>query len=193
MKNSLLALSTLIVLQMSTCGNQSIDSWSKYDRAPSIIDDLYKEYLDDHETLEKLDEDVNDVLAAKSKTIDDWSRYNSFSHAYWQEARSFVSDLDTSVRQDLLAYFDQQEKKYAASTKSFKTETANIHIATEELLKNRSLMKLMASQHQMDVYLQKNKPDLKALQDHKSVLDKTNKKVQEASQNLAKGKLNLEG
>lgn len=187
MKNILLVLSTITVLQVSTCGNQSLDSYSKGDRSRSMVQDLYRQYLDANENIENLDDRYQDVLSQKAETLKDWNRYDRFSKRYWQEAKSHVSRYDTSLQKSLMTYFNQQEKKYLSSTKGFVNETDKIQQQTVEMQHNMSLMKLLASHKQLEVYLAKNKPDIKAIQAYNATLKTTTSSIDKVTQDLTKG------
>ena len=185
MKNIALFLSTITILQVSTCGNQS---YSKYSRDGSIVEDLYAQYRDAHEDIETLEDQFNEVLGDKSDALKDWNKYDQFSKSYWRQARTYASGYDSALQQNLLDYFDQQEKRYNSATTQFQNESDKISKQTAEMQHNMSLLKLLASHKQLESYLEKNKPEIEVIQDYNKTLESTNTSVEKATKHLAKGK-----
>ncbi len=188
MKNILLLLSTITVLQVSTCGNQGYSSYEKSGRGSTIIEDLYKQYRNANDNIEAIDEQYHDVLNDKSETLNDWHRYNNFSKSYWREAKLYTSKFDTSLQQSLMTYFEAQEKKYNSQTKVYVNETDKIQEQTADITNNMALLKLLASHKQMEEYLAKNTPEIKRIQEYNKQLEKTNTDVNKTVKDLSKGK-----
>ncbi|MFT5512012.1 MAG: conjugal transfer/entry exclusion protein [Bacteroidia bacterium] len=186
MKNIVLTVCAAVLIQVSTCGNQGSYSSSTKGRSFSTIDQLYKEYSDKHEKIESINDTYSSLVNGQGKALAEWNQYNQFSIAYWSEVKQFIGNFDTTTQQNLSQFFDKQEVNYKKSTKGFKKEGAAMTDNWDALDKKMKMLKLLASHHQLEAFLNDKKPDIKVLEDYNSELKKLDNEVIKANDNLTK-------
>jgi hypothetical protein len=187
MKNILLTLAAMALLQVSTCGNKSYDSWAKSGRDGNLIEQLYIKYKDNHDGIESIDERYREVLSQKTTKVEDWNRYDQFAKSYWADAKLFIKQFDTGFQRDLSDYFASGEKSYHENGKDYLTEIKKMKVTAEEINKNMALLKLLASHKQMELDLIKNKPDIKLIEDYNKSLAATNLDIKKTTKALVTG------
>lgn len=187
MKNILLTVCVAAIIQVSTCGNQSnYSSYSKDGRSHSVIEQLFKDYTEKHEKIESLHDKYNDLTNKKGKVMAEWNQYDQFSKAYWSEVKQFIGNFDSTTQQNLSHFFDQKEAQYLTSTKDFKKEGTEMTDNQNSLNQKMEMLKLLASHHQLEAFLNDNKPNIKELEQYNTELKDLGKDLQNANTDIAK-------
>jgi len=182
MKNLILAITGVVLIQMSTCGNQkSISSYSSRDQQPSVINQLFRDYAAEHDNISSLYETHKDLNKEKSKSIASWKAYNHFAERYFADVKNYVHHFDTATQEALLAYFDKQEKGYLKSVVKFKKEEGETLTELASLDNDMQMLKLLSSHAQFASVLKEDLPDLDKVIDYKTRIKQLSQEVKKTN------------
>jgi hypothetical protein len=170
MKSILLLLCTAVVIQMSTCGNQGLSSDSKYGRGYSLMDKLFKEYVDKHDDVESLVDKFNDLNQDEHRVLSEWKDYNQFAKTYWSEVNHFIGNFDSTTQNNLSAFFKSQEKAFDKSTKAYANKAKDINTEWTSLDQQMKMLKLLASHEALTKHLKDDKPNLSAMESYNQLI-----------------------
>lgn len=129
-------------------------------RGRDIISELYQEALEKNPTLQKLQENIEQLHQMQTDSLQDYREYRQNNRHYWEATQNYLHQLNDSVlRKSTQRLFEKLEVTYLKNIAAQEAKLQKIEQLSSVLNDQQIVLKLLVTEKMMNDYQVNEKPD----------------------------------